>query len=582
MKFFNELPSKTIAAFIRFPLTIVWTLFGSFYVIFLIETNTFDFENSYAELLTLVLGVSWLIGVQFFAESLYNKKVGWFIKILVLGLLVAYYFSLPDKSNTSNPVIYIRWFLLVLTGHIFVFFAPFIKQWDKIDYWNYLQNIITAIARSALFSIVIYAGVALAILAIDNLFAVRIDGDIYAQLYVFCLGIVNTFIYLSDFPKKIHETRELHYSKALDVFLKYILIPILALYLIIVYAYAIKIVLAWKLPQGWVSYLISILAIIGFIIQIIIEPIRKTHSSLLIKKFYPLFYLLLLPLLVLLSVAIYTRISDYNFTENRYFLVLLAGWILGMSIYMLFSKKKRLVIFPISLFILCFLSSYGPWSAFNVAIQAQASEFKQLISKIKTQNDELISNEEATQFKSIARYLKERNKLYLVDESLGFKTNYVTNHYNAGKFLLDSLYGRETTPLFTSSNSYQNNHFYYNQYNYNTPLQLDITDYEKLLELNLGANTSSNYTLTHTTNRLLLKKNERLLFEFDLDKELLSTLSTYQDFSNAPKEAFTYTFSNDVGNYKLILKNFNFEKIEKTSINLNHLNAIILIQFKKL
>jgi len=581
MKYFNELPSKTIAAFIRFPLTTLWTVLGSIFVIFLIETDTYNFENSYAELLTLILGVSWLIGAQFFSESLSNKKIGWLVKIIVLGLLVAYYFSLPDEDSASGAIIYIRWFLLLLTGHIFVFFAPFIKQWNKIDYWNYLQNIITAIARSALFSIVIYAGIALALLAIDNLFSVSIDSKIYAELYVVCLGVVNTFIYLSDFPKKIHDTQELHYSKALDVFLKYILIPILALYLFIVYAYAIKIVLAWELPQGWVSYLINILAIIGFIIQIIIEPIRKTHSSFLIKKFYPLFYLLLLPLLVLLSVAIYTRISAYNFTENRYFLVLLAGWILGMSLYMLFSKKKRLVVFPISLFVLCLLSSYGPWSAFNVSIQAQVSEFKQLISKIKTQGDELISMEEATQFKSIAGYLKERNKLHLVDESLGFKTDYVKSDYNAGKFLLDSLYGKETAPLFPSANSYQNNHFYYNQYNYNTPLKLDIKGYEDLLDLNLGANGASSYNLTHNSNQLILKEDGNLLFEFDLDRELLSTLSKYQDFENAPEEAFTYTFSNDLGNYKLILKNFDFEKTDKTSIILNHLNAYVLINYKK-
>lgn len=581
MKYFNELPSKTYAAFKRFPLTILWSVLGSGFLIILILVEANIFDNYNAELLTLILGVSWLIGAQFFTESLVDKKKGWFLKITIIVFLIVYYFSLPKNDFSSNPIVYIRWFLLLLAGHVFIFFAPFLKKWNKTDYWNYLQRIIIAIARSSLFSFVIFSGVSLAILAIDNLFNIAIDDKIYLQLWVACVGIINTFIYLSDFPKKIYDTQQLYYTKALDVFLKFILIPILSLYLFIVYAYSIKIFIAWELPKGWVSYLISILAIIGFIIQIIIEPIRKTHPNQIIKKFYPLFYLLLLPLLVLLFVAIYTRISDYSFTENRYFLMLLGVWILGMSLYMLFSKKKRLSLFPISLFILCVLASYGPWSAFNVSVKAQVNELKQIVSEIKNKENQLISQEKANQFKSIARYLKERDKLFLADEFLGFKTNYITNRYSSGNYILDSLYGKEKAKQFSNSTYYNNNHYYYNSYNNNKGDKILVKDYDYFVEVNLSNYHNANYQFSHSPKELKLQQGENLLFTFNLDEKLLKTLSAYPDLKSAPKESFTYIFSNDIGSYKLIIRNFNFEKIDANSIKLRNLSAYVLIGYKK-
>lgn len=580
MKYFNELPSKAISAFKRFPIVIAWSILGSIYVVSLIAVDARIFDDYTAEMLTLILGVSWLIGAQFFSESLRDKRIGWLLKLLIIGLLAVYYFSFPKEEFLSNPIIYIRWFLLFLAGHIFVFFAPFIKRWDKIDYWNYLQHIVISIARAALFSFVIFGGVALAILAVDELFNISISDDVYGQLYVICVGVVNTFIYLSDFPKKIHETQELHYNKALDVFLKYILIPILVLYLVIVYAYSVKIVLLWELPQGWVSYLITILAIIGFIIQIIIEPVRKTHSSILVKKFYPFFYLLLLPLLVLLFVAIYTRISDYNFTENRYFLVVLAVWILGISLYMIISKKKRLSLIPISLFILCILASYGPWSAFNVSVRAQVGELKQLVNKIKAQPEELISFDEASQFRNIATYLKEREKLQQLDAALGFKTSYIENSYSAGKRLLDSLYGSDRAKSITSHNNYQYDYYYYNQNDYNQQVKLAIENYHTLVEMHLRTSEAHRYQMSHDANHLVIKNQENTLIDFDIDSALIKSIKKYPDLDKAPQKELTYSFTNDTGDYKLVLKNLRFSKESKTTISLIHLSGYFLIKDK--
>lgn len=577
MKFLNELPARTKAAFMRFPVTIIWSTVGSLYVAWLIGLDARIFNEFTSLILTLILGVSWLIGTQFLIESLRIHKYSWLLKLGVIGLLIIYYLTFNEDDFDDNPILITRWFLLFLAGHIFVFFAPFLKQWDKIDYWNYLQQIIISITRAALFTFVIFGGLALAILAVDNLFNISINDNVYGQLYVICLGIINTFIYLADFPEKIHNTQKLRYSKALDVFLKFILIPILIIYLMIVYAYAFKILFLWELPQGWVSYLISILAIIGLIIQIIIEPLRETHHNILIRKFHPYFYIALFPLLILFFVAINTRIADYNFTENRYFLVVLAFWILGLSLYMIFSKKKKLNIIPISLFILIMLASYGPWSAFNISINAQTKELKEMVNKIKSNPQELITLEEASQFRSISKYLKERNHLNKLDASLGFKTSYVQNSYSAGEQLLDSLYGSERASRISSQTASGKKYYYYNQLNYKHQINLDVKDYQNMVEVALNQNENHRYQISHRPNSLIVKDQEKKLFDVDIDSLLIKSLKKYPDFKNAPQEELTYTFKNTKGTFSLILKNFRFNKVDETTLSFIHLSGYLLV-----
>lgn len=577
MKYLNELPARTKAAFMRFPVTIIWSIVGSVYLAWMIGLDARIFNEFTSLIFTLILGVSWLIGTQFLIESLRIYKYSWLLKFGVIGLLIIYYLTFNEEDFDGNPILLTRWFLLFLAGHIFVFFAPFLKQWNKIDYWNYLQQIVISITRAALFTFVIFGGLALAILAVDNLFNIHINDNVYGQLYVICLGIINTFIYLADFPEKIHNTQKLRYSKALDVFLKFILVPILIIYLIIVYAYAFKILFLWELPQGWVSYLISILAIIGLIIQIIIEPLRETHHNILIRKFHPYFYITLFPLLILFFIAIYTRIADYNFTENRYFLVVLAFWILGLSLYMIFSKKKKLNIIPISLFILIMLASYGPWSAFNISINAQAKELKEMVNKIKSNPQEVITLEEASQFRSISRYLKERNHLNKLDASLGFKTSYVQNSYSAGEQLLDSLYGSERASRISSQTASGKKYYYYNQLNYKHQINLDVKDYQTMVEVALNQNESHRYQISHRPNSLLVKDHEKKIFDVDIDSLLIKSLKKYPDFKNASQEELTYTFKNKEGTFSLILKNFRFNKVDETTLSFMHLSGYLLV-----
>ncbi|TYP99885.1 uncharacterized protein DUF4153 [Tenacibaculum adriaticum] len=434
----GEITHKGKEAFKRFPITLSWSIIGTLFTLWSVEIETFDKIFYGKVILTFILGISWLIATRFFEEQFKTDKE--WIFLITLSFIFVFYVSLPNEGRMSNTNI-TRFVLYLLAGHLLIFVAPFLLKWNKNAYFNYIKSIFIAIVRSLFFSLVLYLGVALALLAFKHLFNIDVDGKRFFQIFIICLGIVNTWMYLADFPKKIHQKTIVNYTKALEVLVKYVLIPLVILYLIILYAYSLKIVLNWNLPKGWVSYLVVALSFLGFLIQILISPIQQTTDSRAIRRFYPWFYVLLLPLNILLFVAIFRRISEYGFTENRYFVLILACYILGMTAYMLISKNKKTNYFPLSLAVLALLTSFGFWSAFSVSTKSQVHQFKKVYHEIKAQNF-TTTYEKKNQLQSIIRYLSNKNETDKITDILGYNPDEVfksKNKWDIPYKLMDSL-----------------------------------------------------------------------------------------------------------------------------------------------
>jgi len=491
----KELGGKAKSAFARFPITLLWSLIGSFYCIIIVEQDIdvlFDENNGI--LLTLLLGISWLIATRFLIEQFKTPNKWLWVKGVTLVLLVVFYFHLPDLDvHYGNDTFYIRFGLYFLAGHLFVLFAPFVFKWNAAAYWNYLKSMGIAIVRSGLFSGILFLGLVLALLAVDSLFEMEVDEERYFQLFIFCLGVVNTWIYLSDFPKDVHQETQVHFNKAIEVLIKYILLPLVILYLIILYAYGIKILFQWELPKGWVSYLVTALAFLGFTVEMLIHPVQKIVQSRTMNKYHPWFYILMLPLIVLLFVAIYRRIADHGITENRYFVLALAFWILGITLYMLFSKKRYLKVIPLSLFAIAVLSSFGPWGAFSISKNSQLNQFKKVYAKVMA-NNKVATGKEYKQLESIIDYLGNLKAANVLDETVGISMNeafldttknkYNFYDYDMSEKTLDSV-GMTVVPedndaIFGASNYYR---FGMNKLE---PFSFDIKEYDCFIPIQLN------------------------------------------------------------------------------------------------
>lgn len=595
----KEITSKAQNAFNRFPVTLVWAILGSFYIMHLIGVSSgTEIEDKFNIILTLILGISWLIGTQFYIEQQRPSSKWIILKLIVLVLLFLFYWHLPDgKDLDNNPVYIVRFFLYLIAGHLFLLFAPFVKYWNKSAYWNYLKSVGIAITRSALFSGVLYLGLVLALLAIDALFEAHIKGERYGQLFIFCLGTVNTWIYLSDFPKKVRNQTEIHFEKALEVFVKFILIPLVILYIVILYAYGTKILIEWQLPKGWVSYLVTALALIGYLVQIIINPIQQNTSAWTIKRFYPWFYYALLPLIVLLFVAIFRRISDYGITENRYFVVLIAIWIFAMALYLLVAKKRRLIILPLSLFALALLSSFGFWGVFSVSNRSQATQFKKVYKKVM-ENKGLASYDEFNQLTSIIEYLEDRKEIYRLDAVTGIHMDDAMNDTITSKWrsynwvdtksVLDSL-GISIDPK-DNLNTVHNYGTHYSFYENDGNNQLmDVTGYSHFLPIYISNHSYNNskdssYSLEYYPKDLCLKVVDKESVEKTLQIELRSFLNELSkkgpNLNNISVDERSVILEKGSIRAKLVFHNLSFRVYSKDSLDLHNGSAYMFIKNK--
>src|SRR5690606_16068267 len=98
-------------------------------------------------------------------------------------------------------------------------------------------------------------------------------------------------------------------------------------------------------------------------------------------QFSKLFFWLMAPLLVLLFVAIWVRVSEYGLTEMRYFIILMALWLTGITLYFILHRTPSIQIIPITLFAMVLLSTYGPQSAASLSKASQQSRLQRFIGQ---------------------------------------------------------------------------------------------------------------------------------------------------------------------------------------------------------
>lgn len=594
----TEISNKAHSAIQRFPITLLWAILGSLYCIFLAEKTNYDlFDNDFDSILTIILGISWLIGTQFFMEQLKDQKKWRWLKLLVLVLLGLFYWYLPHvQYYDENPIYTFRFFLYLIAGHLFMLFAPFILNWDKNAYWNYLKIIAIAIIRSLFFSGILYIGLILALAAIDALFDISIPGKRYGQLFIFCLGIVNTWIYLSDFPKNILHNTTINFQKALEVLVKYILIPLILLYLLILYAYSIKIILNWELPKGWVSYLVIVLSLLGYTIQVLINPVQKTLKSWTINKFYPWFYFFLIPLNILLFVAIVRRINDYGITENRYFVFAIALWNVAMIAYVLLSKKKALIVIPSTLFIIAIFSSFGFWSAFSISKKSQTQQFTEIFNAVKLKNN-LATADEFDRLKSILRYLEDRKTVSSLDKITnlnleGFRDSIESERQAYGWLNETKIWDSLAINLDSTSLSLQNNYpNYFNYYSdWDKSYHTNISEFDNFTYLQFSSSSNQKidmdtlymkYNNDNQTIAIFSKINDSLQLEIPL-LEKFKELEKYGTNLNkvSQNELIIETKSTAISS-KLIFSELAFQlEKEKDSVYLTNAKAFLFLKEK--
>jgi len=181
-------------------------------------------------------------------------------------------------------------------------------------------------------------------------------------------------------PNNVHELdADNPYLKGLKGFTQFVMLPLVTGFMLILYAYSLRIIIIGSLPKGYVSYLVITFSGLGVLSLLLIYPLRNSDENKWIKIFSKWFYIALYPLVVLLAFSIYHRVHQYGITADRYFIVVLALWLMCIASYFLMSNKENIKLIPISLCAIALLASFGPWGAFGVAARSQTNQLEKML-----------------------------------------------------------------------------------------------------------------------------------------------------------------------------------------------------------
>ncbi len=604
----KSLIQRSTSTFRRFPVALVWVLVGSAFAMLLLHLpdNDREFHPEYLNILmSSYLGMLLFISIAVYLERTpSDKSVKIILQFAGFMAVISYYYFLPGHFMIISAV---RFALFTIGLHLLLAFVPFMGHGEWNGFWQYNKILFLRILTAALYSSALFLGLALAILAVDQLFKTHLNEKVYGDLWIFIAGIFNTWFFLAGFPAHYQNLDgRKDYPKGLKLFTQYVLLPLITVYLLILYAYMFKIIFTSEWPVGWVTYLVLGFSIAGIFSLLLIHPIRNEADNRWMLVFSRFFYFALFPLIILLFLAIKRRINDYGITENRYFVLVLAGWLVFIATYFLLTKTRSIKLIPISLCFLAFLTSFGPWGVFSVSLHSQKKHLTDILVKTKMFSDgkirispDTISFDDQREISSVVEYLasvhgyqslqpffiqnldslmkpdstnRRRQAYEEVNEILGlmnitYVKSYRTNDYEEKYIDLRSVTDR--------SISIAGYHYFISDYHANKEETKDTV--------------CSSYTLGNRSilvcfdsKRNIISMNTKTYPALEFDVSSLIKLlqeKKYADHQKLKAEDMTLVSSNDHILVKMIFQSIHGNR-DEGSIKLNRIQADVLIQFK--
>ena len=580
MKFTNfsipVLREAMSSAMSRFPLALISAFSCGLISIYLIELKDKAPEMQRI-FFSLAIGLPWLTGLHLLLESyvkpLSQKLLLYFIGIAFLILIFIFIAPDFDEDYLERPV---RFFAFFLISHLLVALAPFLKSGNLKEFWEYNKDAFVIWFVGIFYALIIYLGLSIALVAIDNLFDIRIQWKLYAEILIIIAAGFHQVFVLSNFPKAgqagIHN---ISYTKTIRNLCFYILIPLTILYFLILYAYGIKIVSSGELPKGWVSSLVlgfSGIGMISYLLNYLLPHLEDSKLSSLFKKY---FFYILTPLVILLFVSINRRLSDYGFTPPRYFVLITGIWLFISCIYYLFSKSNNIKLIPLSLILFLLFGTISPFDAFHTSTSSQYKRLVSLLEKNKALENGKIKSSmvalgipEKESIKEIIYTLDKMGALKSINTLLKEPIPFDTIVYHDPRdFLYEkmgltiSLENKNSQKAIYLSTSDRNDY--------------TVSGFERIFIFNLykgGIDENINLEDIQGTSIIICKKLQDTIPLNDL---LIKINEKYDKSGSNSILDTPFDMDTKLFKYRLFIKNLNYQKYE-SKLTIDYMQAVLL------
>lgn len=368
----------------RFPVALLVALVGTITSLILIDTSDGTQPLAlYNVLFACVLGFPLFLALAVSTEAYpCSTRTSALAHTVVLVALALYACSLPGDIPNAPEMHGARLALLSIAAWLAVVVLPWLRTGRHHGFWQFARALVMRALATALFTGVLYAGLAFALAALENLFGIEIRGQRYGELGAFLVGIFATWFFAAGVPRDLDALDgEIEFPRGLKIFAQYIVLPIALVYLVILYAYLGKVLIEWDWPRGWVTGLVLGFAATGSFSLLLLFPLRELPGSQWLQRASRWYHVLMLPPVVMMFLALFYRIGDYGITEPRYLAVALGVWIVIMSVYGLLRRGPGIKAFAVVLAVMALAASYGPWSAFDVSRASQVGRLHELLAR---------------------------------------------------------------------------------------------------------------------------------------------------------------------------------------------------------
>lgn len=397
---FKKYPSQISSAFRRFPVATVLALFTFFALVYSTEhTEIFDrlagmrflaWLGIYPIAAMLISLTTSLVQESLKSESKLPQAISgaaWLALSIILAFgitsSVAMQFSLLAHYSTLTYYFIASTALVYVTATLSIFIAPFWKDKDENAFWIFLFKNLKALVVAALVTALLLASVEALVFCFGALFEHDFDEKVYFYIFYFCASAVFPILYFSGIPAIEECHRE---TPALNKFatstIRFLFVPVLSLAILLFYAYIVKFVVLWDMPQGMVSYFVSGFMLYMLALVTILYPTRLAPGNTFEKKLLKVFPAACIPLVAMMSVGLIRRINDYGISAERiyaatiniYFYIIIAVFLIDK----IKCKSRYIAVIFCAIF---FVITDTPLSAYSISQRVWMGSIREALTE---------------------------------------------------------------------------------------------------------------------------------------------------------------------------------------------------------
>lgn len=554
----------------RYPLSVVFLVAIAGLNAYMIQQEADDYTRY---LYSFFIGVFLSATAQHVYERFFEKTMQRILLMVGAIILTVLYFYTIGSSVDYDLETTIK------TGIIF-FALTFAFMWiptinSKVTFNKSFLATFKSFFTTVLFSVVLYAGIGVILLAVDqllfsldykvNLHCLNLVASLFAPIFF----LSGTPLYLSkqdestqsleeQADKQEQIEQELMVPKVLELLLSYIVIPLTAIFTIILLVYLLQNITGefWTnnlLEPMLVSYAITVI-IVYFLVSTI-----NTKSAIFFRKIFPK---VLVPIVLFQTVSSVLRIQETGLTLGRYYVILFGvfAFIAGIIFSVLPVRKNGWV--AVVLIVFSLISILPPVDAFTVSRVSQTNLLKEtLVKNNMLEGNKIIPNAS----------IPDEDKIkisqtidYLASMNYSKEIEWLAPYNQRLNYQFEEVVGFE--PVYDES-SFSPNQSYYATIDWKGSPLLSIEDYDKMIVFSQYDSPTlsaidfevenSTYDIIsknedNTTNLSLINEQNDTLITIDLQETIDQVAASAQTKNVITLEEATVTTENEEAKMNIV------------------------------